>query len=153
MIWPGLTADVAAAVSTPGPLAMAGAIGCASGLGALLAFVYRRTAGAAYNPDIAQAQIALAALMAMVMLVVGDHLSRAFGAVGVLSVMRFRVKMQGAAEATTLLGAVAVGMAAGVGMYREALAGALCLSLLAVILAATFKPAPGGPVRGALEED
>jgi hypothetical protein len=125
-----------------GALALFGALAVATAMGLLLAAVYRRTAGSAYNPDIAQSQIVMAALMALVMAVVGDHLSRAFGAVGILSVMRFRVKMQGAGEALNLLGSVVVGMAAGVGMLREAVIGACFLGLLNIVLSRLFAPAP-----------
>ena len=142
-----------AAIAPPaGALAMLGSVSLATALGAVLAVVYRRTAGPAYNPDIAQSQIVLAALMALVMVVVGDNLSRAFGAVGILSVMRFRVKMQGAGEAMTLLGAVVVGMAAGVGMLREAAIGAGFLGLLTVILARVFAP-PAAPRGPAIDEE
>ncbi|MNT89392.1 hypothetical protein D3C86_2014560 [compost metagenome] len=90
--------------------------------------------------------------MALVMVVVGDNLSRAFGAVGILSVMRFRVKMQGAGEAMTLLGAVVVGMAAGVGMWREAVIGATFLGLLTIVLARVFVPS-SAPRGSAIEEE
>lgn len=150
MTFPGVS--VPSLLGPAGPVAMLGALLLATGLGALLALIYRRTAGRSYSPDIAQSQIVLAALMALVMIVVGDHLSRAFGAVGILSVMRFRVKMQGAGEALTLLGAVVVGMAAGVGMLREAVIGAAFLGLLNIVLAWLFVPdrPPHGP---AVEEE
>lgn len=142
-----------AVVSPPtGALAIGGSLVVATAMGSLLAIVYRRTAGPAYSPDIAQSQIVLAALMALVMVVVGDHLSRAFGAVGILSVMRFRVKMQGAREALTLLGAVVVGMAAGVGMLREAVIGASFLSLLTIVLSRLFVSSPKPP-KSILEEE
>jgi hypothetical protein len=135
-----------------GALALFGALAVATAMGLLLAAVYRRTAGSAYNPDIAQSQIVMAALMALVMAVVGDHLSRAFGAVGILSVMRFRVKMQGAGEALTLLGSVVVGMAAGVGMWRDAVIGACFLGLLHLALARTFAGS-AKPKKSIVEEE
>jgi ABC-type spermidine/putrescine transport system permease subunit II len=132
-------------------LAIAMALSLATAMGTLLALVYRRTTGDAYNPDIAQSQIVLAALMALVMVVVGDQISRAFGAVGILSIMRFRVKMKGAGEALSLLGAVVVGMAAGVGMFREAVIGGCFLGLLTIVLATVFKPT--GKPSSVLEEE
>ncbi|MFN3428369.1 MAG: hypothetical protein ACK46X_00290 [Candidatus Sericytochromatia bacterium] len=151
-MWP-FDGMAAAAVSPP-PTAAAVIVSLvlATALGGVMALVYRRTAGPAYNPDIAQSQIVLAALMALVMVVVGDHVSRAFGAVGILSVMRFRVKMQGAGEAMTLLGAVVVGMAAGVGMLREAVIGATFLSLLTIALSHVFAPGPA-PRGSTVEEE
>jgi hypothetical protein len=146
------TAIPAVSSMPTGALAMFGALCLATAMGVLLALVYRHTAGSAYNPDIAQSQIVMAALMALVMIVVGDHLSRAFGAVGILSVMRFRVKMQGAGEALNLLGSVVVGMAAGVGMLREAVIGACFLGLLNIVLAHLFVPGPA-PRGSTVEEE
>jgi hypothetical protein len=127
------------------------AFGLATVLGALMALAYRLSTGGNYNADIAQSQIVLSALMSLVMLVVGDNLSRAFGAVGILSVMRFKVKMQGAGEALTLLGGVVVGMACGVGMYRQAVLGAILLSLLNMALAKLFAPVPAADRRVEVE--
>jgi hypothetical protein len=151
-MWPFDGMATAAVSPPPSAAAVIASLVVATALGGVMALVYRRTAGPAYNPDIAQSQIVLAALMALVMVVVGDHVSRAFGAVGILSVMRFRVKMQGAGEAMTLLGAVVVGMAAGVGMLREAVIGATFLSLLTIALSRVFAPGPA-PRGSAVEEE
>lgn len=107
-------------------------------LSGLMAYVYRVSAGEGYRPDIAQSQILLACIMALVLMVVGDSISRAFGAVGILSVIRFRANVKEASEAATLLSSVAVGMACGVGMFRLAVAGALFLCLVQVLLRQIF---------------
>ena len=125
------------------------AAGLAVCLSVLMAYVYRRAARENYNPDIAQSMIMLGTLMALVMLVVGDTLSRAFGAVGILSVMRFRIKFKGPRDALTLLSAVVIGMACGVGMFRVAIAGSLLLCLMSLCLAYLFAPAP----KSALQVD
>ncbi len=107
-------------------------------LSGLMALVYRRVAGPAYAPDVAQAQILLACIMALVMMIVGDSVSRAFGAVGILSVIRFRTNVRDSAEAATLLGSVAVGMACGVGLIGVAVAGALFLAFVQVLMLRVF---------------
>jgi O-antigen/teichoic acid export membrane protein len=117
----------------------------AFGLSALMAYVYKSSTGDDYEPDIAQSQILLACIMALVLMVVGDSISRAFGAVGILSVIRFRSNVKNSAEAATLLSAVAVGMACGVGMFRLAVAGALFLSLVQVLLRTIFEPSDRPP--------
>lgn len=111
---------------------------CAFVLSSLMAYVYKTSTGDEYEPDIAQSQILLACIMALVLMVVGDSISRAFGAVGILSVIRFRSNVKNSAEAASLLSAVAVGMACGVGMFRLAVAGALFLSLVQVLLRSMF---------------
>ena len=114
-------------------------------LSAIMAYVYKASTGDDYEPDIAQSQILLACIMALVLMVVGDSISRAFGAVGILSVIRFRSNVKNSAEAATLLSAVAVGMACGVGMFRLAIAGALFLSLVQVLLRTIFEAADKPP--------
>ena len=99
-------------------------------LGSLMAWIYKATSGDEYNPDIARSQVLLACIMAVVLMIVGDSLSRAFGAVGILSVIRFRSNVRNSSEAATLLSAVAVGMACGVGMVRLAVACAIGLCLV-----------------------
>lgn len=110
------------------------AVGTATVMGMILAVSYRLAWGQAYDRDIAASQVMLAALMAMVMLAVGDSLGRAFGSVGILSVLRFRIKMRRTGDALALLSAVITGMAAGVGLYHLAIEGGFILALLAVIL-------------------
>jgi hypothetical protein len=110
-------------------------------LGALMAFVYKIAARQSYNPAIAQSLVFLTTLMSLVMLIVGDTLSRAFGAVGILSMMRFRIKFKSPTEPMILLGGVVVGMACGTGMARVAIAGALVLCLLNLVQAHLFRDA------------
>lgn len=149
-VFDGFAAPSIAARS--GPLAILGLLVAAAGFGALLAFVYRLTSTRTYKQEIAESQIVLATLMALVMMIVGDNLSRAFGAVGILSVMRLRVRMRGPSEALNLLGAVVVGMATGVGLLREALIGACFLSLLDIALAYVFHPSRPGRSNGQQED-
>ncbi|HEY9723404.1 MAG TPA: hypothetical protein V6D47_15440 [Oscillatoriaceae cyanobacterium] len=125
-------------------------IGLATALGALMAYVYRRAAQESYNPAIAQSIVLLTTLMALVMLIVGDTLSRAFGSVGILSMMRFRIKFKAPTDPLILLGGVVVGMACGTGMDRVAIAGALVLCLLILVQAHLFEPRPS--VRSPQEE-
>ena len=132
--------DVMLPGATPG--AMFVSFAAAFGLSALMAWVYKVSSAEHYEPDIAQSQILLACIMALVLMVVGDSISRAFGAVGILSVIRFRSNVKNSAEAATLLSSVAVGMACGVGMIRLAVAGALFLCLVQVLLRTIFEPGP-----------
>ena len=112
-------------------------------LGSLMAWIYKATSGDEYNPDIARSQVLLACIMAVVLMIVGDSLSRAFGAVGILSVIRFRSNVGTAAEAATLLGSVAVGMACGAGLFGVAIIGTLFLCVVQLLLRRVFgAPAP-----------
>jgi hypothetical protein len=116
------------------------ALGLALILGALMAYVYRFTAREDFNPAIAQSLVFLTALMTLVMLIVGDTLSRAFGSVGILSMMRFRIKFKSPIDPLILLSGVVVGMACGTGMVKVAVGGTLFLCFLIVIQGHLFKP-------------
>jgi len=69
------------------------------------------------QPPVIQTQIILAVVGAVVMLVVGSSLARAFGIVGVASLIRYRSKIEDPKDAVVMLSALGVGLAAGVGLY------------------------------------
>src|SRR5688500_1121430 len=64
----------------------------AAALGALLAFRPRRKGTPARTAAVVQTQIILAIVGAVVMLVVGSSVARAFGIVGAASLVRYRAK-------------------------------------------------------------
>ena len=78
-----------------------------------------------------QTQIILAVVGAIIMLVVGASLARAFGIVGVASLIRYRSKIDDPKDAVVMLCGLAVGLASGVGLY--ALAGFSTLFLVAAL--------------------
>ena len=86
-------------------------------LGAALALRPRRRGTPARNPAVVQTQIILAVVGAVIMMVVGASLARAFGIVGVASLIRYRSKIEDPKDAVVMLSALAVGLAAGVGLY------------------------------------
>jgi hypothetical protein len=83
-------------------------------------------------PEIAQAQTILTVAGALMVVVVGDSLARAFGLVGLGTFIRFRATIRDPRDVVVLLLAIAVGMACGLGFLPTAAAGAL---FAAVILA------------------
>ena len=86
-------------------------------LGAALALRPRRRGTPKRDPAVIQTQIVLAVVGAIIMLVVGASLARAFGIVGVASLIRYRSKIDDPKDAGVMLCALAVGLAAGVGLY------------------------------------
>ena len=64
-----------------------------------------------------QTQIVLAVVGAVIMLVVGASLARAFGIVGAANLIRYRSKIDDPKDAVVMLGTLAVGLASGVGLY------------------------------------
>jgi uncharacterized membrane protein YhiD involved in acid resistance len=108
-------------------------------LGAALALRPKRRGTPPRQPAVIQTQIILAVVGALIMLVVGQSLARAFGIVGVASLIRYRSKIDDPKDAVVMLSALAVGLASGVGLY--ALAGFSTVFLaVALWIIETFEP-------------
>jgi uncharacterized membrane protein YhiD involved in acid resistance len=89
----------------------------ASLLGAALAFRPKRRGTPPRNPAVIQTQILLAVVGALVMMVVGSSLARAFGIVGAAGLIRYRAKIEDPKDAGVMLATLGVGLATGVGLY------------------------------------
>ena len=111
----------------------------AAGLGALLALRPRRRGTPPRSVAVVQTQIVLAGVGAVIMLIVGTSLARAFGIVGAANLIRYRSKIDDPKDAVVMLCALAVGLASGVGLYLIAgIATAFLLALLWII--ESFEP-------------
>jgi uncharacterized membrane protein YhiD involved in acid resistance len=86
--------------------------------GTLLAFRPRRRSQGARKVVVMQTQIMLAVVGAVIMLVVGNSLARAFGIVGAAGLIRYRSTIADPKDAVVMLCALASGLAAGVGLYQ-----------------------------------
>jgi uncharacterized membrane protein YhiD involved in acid resistance len=86
-------------------------------LGAALAFRPQRRGTPSRQPAVIQTQIILALVGALVMLVVGASLARAFGIVGAASLVRYRAKVDDPKDAGIMLSCLGIGLASGVGIY------------------------------------
>jgi uncharacterized membrane protein YhiD involved in acid resistance len=89
-------------------------------LGAALALRPRRQGTPPRDPAVVQTQIILAVVGAVIMLVIGASLARAFGIVGAANLIRYRSKIEDPKDAVVMLSALAVGLASGVGLYALA---------------------------------
>jgi uncharacterized membrane protein YhiD involved in acid resistance len=94
-------------------------------LGAALALRPRRRGTPERQPAVVQTQIVLAVVGALIMLVVGASLARAFGIVGAANLIRYRSKIEDPKDAVVMLCTLAVGLSTGVGLYGLALVGTL----------------------------
>jgi hypothetical protein len=86
-------------------------------LGSVLALRPRRRGTHPRSVLVIQTQIMLAVVGSVVMLVVGNSLSRAFGIVGAAGLVRYRSTIDDPKEAVVMLCALGAGLAAGVGLY------------------------------------
>ena len=64
-----------------------------------------------------QAQILLAIVGAIVIVIVAENLARAFAIVGVAGLVRYRARVDDVKDAAVMLVALAVGLTAGAGMF------------------------------------
>lgn len=85
-------------------------------------------------PAVVQTQIILAIVGAIIMLVVGASLARAFGIVGVASLIRYRSKIDDPKDAVVMLSALSVGLASGVGSHALAVFSTAFLILMLGII-------------------
>src|SRR5687768_6622159 len=90
-------------------------------LGALLACRPRARGTPPRSEPVLQTQIVLAVVGGLVMLIVGASLARAFGIVGVASLIRYRTKVDDPKDAVVMLCCLTVGLASGVELYGLAL--------------------------------
>jgi uncharacterized membrane protein YhiD involved in acid resistance len=86
-------------------------------LGTALALRPRRRGTPPRDQAVIQTQIILAVVGAVIMLVVGASLARAFGIVGAANLIRYRSKIEDPKDAVVMLASLAVGLASGVGLY------------------------------------
>ena len=108
-------------------------------LGATLAFRPRRRGTPPRHAAVIQTQIILAIVGAVVMMVVGTNLARAFGVVGAAGLVRYRAKIADPKDAGVMLSTLALGLASGVGLYAIAIFSAVFI-LIALWVIESFEP-------------
>src|SRR3954454_958159 len=108
-------------------------------LGTALAMRPKRRGTPARQPAVIQTQIILGIVGAVVMLVVGTNLARAFGVVGAAGLVRYRAKVEDPKDAGVMLSTLAIGLASGVGLYVMASFSAGFI-LLALWIIESFEP-------------
>jgi hypothetical protein len=111
----------------------------AAGLATVLAIRPRRRGTPHRRPPVVQTQIILAIVGAVVMLVVGASLARAFGIVGAAGLVRYRARIEDPKDAGVMLSTLAIGLASGVGLWMLAVFGTVFF--LAVLwIVESFEP-------------
>jgi anti-anti-sigma factor len=79
------------------------------------------------NPTMDQAQVLLCVSGALMMIIIGNSVARAFGIAGAASIIRFRTPVEDARDITILFILMGLGMAAGLGAFAVAGLGTLFL--------------------------
>jgi len=111
--------------------------------GILISFFYRATyKGVSYSSNYVISIIMLAMITALVIMVIGNNLARAFGLVGAMSIIRFRTAVKDTQDIMFIFFALAAGLACGASMYLIGLIGTLTIgfSLLGMSLIMSENP-------------
>jgi hypothetical protein len=107
----------------------------ALGLGLAVAVVYRLSVpGRVLSPSMQASLVLLAMVAAMVMMVIGNNLARAFSLVGALAIVRFRTRLRSPWDISFVFFSLATGIACGVLAYEVAVLGTLLVSLAVLAL-------------------
>lgn len=108
----------------------------AAGCGGLLTVVNarRRDKDPELTSSLKQAQVLLCVTGALMMMIIGDSLARAFGIAGAAGIIRFRTPVENPRDTISLFLLLGVGMACGLGSYWVAVLGTLFLCLLLLTL-------------------
>ena len=98
--------------------------------GLIIALIYRHTyRGTGYAPSFTRSMVILPMITAVVILVIGNNLARAFGLVGAMSIIRFRTAVKETHDIVFIFFSLAVGLAAGVGMFAVSWIGTFFVGL------------------------
>lgn len=102
---------------------------------AWIGWVYQIThRGASYTQSYVQTLVLNGMVVAIVMLIVGSNIARAFALVGSLSIIRFRNAVKETRDVGFIFFTMAIGMAVGTRFYLLAIIAAVVISLLILIM-------------------
>ncbi|WP_042196575.1 DUF4956 domain-containing protein [Paenibacillus camerounensis] len=103
-------------------------------LGALISFTYMRTSPAGYSQSFTLTMVLLPVIVAIIILLIGSNVARAFSLAGAFSIIRFRSAPGDPKDITFVLFTMASGLACGVGAYGYAVLFTIILCIIMVIL-------------------
>lgn len=104
-------------------------------IGLILGQVYRHTfTGRRFSPTLPDTHVLLCMGGALIWLVVGNNLVRAFGLAGTIGLIRYRTVVRDPKDTTILLFSMIMGMACGLGQLVVAIVGTCMIIVVLVIL-------------------
>lgn len=100
-----------------------------------ISYFYKKTySGPGYLNSFANALILLSLITAVVIMIIGNNLARAFGLVGAMSIIRFRTAVKETHDIVYIFFSLTIGMAAGVGLHSLALVGTVFIGLISYMI-------------------
>lgn len=111
--------------------------------GIIISFFYRKSYnGPGYQLSFVNSLIILVIITAIVIMVIGNNLARAFGLVGAMSIIRFRTAVKETQDIIFIFFALAIGMASGVGLYGLALFSTVFIGIITFLLSKSKLSSP-----------
>jgi hypothetical protein len=134
------------------------ALAVAAAVGALLSLhpmrLRRQRAAGSIDWDQVRAQILIAVAGALMVVVVGDSMARAFGLVGIGGFIRFRTSIRNPRDTAFLFLLIGLGMACGLNHWDVVVVGTVFLYLLITIVEMGERPGLAvDPPMGAVEAE
>jgi uncharacterized membrane protein YhiD involved in acid resistance len=103
--------------------------------GIFIALIYKYTyRGLNYSTAFTISLIMLTMITAIVIMVIGNNLARAFGMVGAMSIIRFRTAVKDTSDIMFIFFGLTIGLAAGVKLYSIAIFGTFFIGLVYFLL-------------------
>jgi len=103
--------------------------------GFFIAFLYKYTySGLNYSSAFNVSLIMLTMITAVVIMVIGNNLARAFGMVGAMSIIRFRTAVKDASDIMFIFFALSIGLASGVKLYSIAILGTFFIGFVYFVI-------------------
>lgn len=110
-------------------------IGLSVILGMFVSYIYKTThKGLSYSQSFMLTVVFVTIIVAMVMMIIGNNIARAFALVGALSIIRFRTVVKDTKDTAYVFLALFAGMASGTSSYFIAIAGTVIFSMVSFIL-------------------
>ena len=104
-------------------------------LSAFIGFIYKKThKGTSYTQSYVHTLIITCMVVAIIMLIIGSNIARAFTLVGALSIVRFRNAIKETRDVGFIFFTMAIGMAAGTKFYLLAVIATVIISLIILIM-------------------
>lgn len=103
-------------------------------LGGMISYTYMKTNPSGYSQSFTLTMVLLPVIVAIIILLIGSNIARAFSLAGAFSIIRFRSAPGDPKDITFVLFTMAAGLACGVGSFGYAVLFTIILCVLMVIL-------------------
>ena len=100
----------------------------------IIAYSYKKThSGYSFSPNFIVSLILTSGIIALIMIIIGSNIARAFALVGAMSIVRFRNPVKETRDLVYLFASIAAGMAAGTGFFSMSILFAVLFFLTSLL--------------------